>query len=199
MSEVDICNAALIKLGADTITALTDDNVRGRTMNSRYAGVRDAELRRHRWRFSIARVSLPALSSTPDSDYDFQYQVPNDFLRLIEGGDILSIANLTDFRSASNALYSLEGRAILTNLGAPLAIRHIAQITDTATFDAAFTEALAARLAFECCKKITGNETEKESCWADYKNAIREAIRANALEAAPQDPADDSWVVARAR
>jgi hypothetical protein len=199
MSETSICNAALSKLGAEPILALTDNNNRGRTMNARYAGVRDAELRRHRWKFSITRDSLAALASTPDSDFGHAFQLPNDFLRLIEGGDIQSFADLSDFRTGESALYSIEGRTILTSLAAPLRIRYIAQVADTALFDSCFVEALASRLAYECCKKITGNENEKESCWADYKNALTEAKRANALEGAPQQLADDSWVLARAR
>lgn len=198
MSEVSIINAALTKLAEDTIEARADNNERARVMNQRYDGVRDAELRRHRWRFSIKRESLAALAAAPDSDYERKFQVPNDFLRLIEGGDIASLPDLSDYRSAESALYSLEGREILTNLSAPLAIRYVAQITDTAIFDSAFSEALASRLAFECCKRITGNENEKAGCWEDYKNAIREAVRANALELAPQSQADDTWVIARA-
>lgn len=199
MSEVSICNAALSKLGADSVLALTDSNNRARTMNGRYAQVRDAELRRHRWRFSIKRDSLVALSAAPASDYARQFQVPNDFLRLIEGADIYSQPDLTDFRSRESALYSLEGRVILSNLGSPLKIRYIAQIVDTALFDSTFAEALASRLAYECCKKITGNENEKEGCNLDYRGAIREAIRANALELAPQTLGDDTWVAARAQ
>lgn len=199
MSEVDICNAALAKLGAESILTRNDNNNRARVVNGRYDSVRDAELRRHRWRFAIKRVSLPALAVAPDSDYARQFQLPNDFLRLIEGGDIKSAADLGDFRSTDSSLYSVEGRTLLTSLPAPLSIRYIAQIVDDGIFDAAFREALASRLAYECCKKITGNENEKAGCMDDYRNSIREAIRANALEVAPEQPADDSWVMARMR
>lgn len=198
MSEVAIANAALSKLGEEPILALTDDTTPARTLNGRYRAVRDAELRRRRWRFAIRRVSMAALSAAPDSDYARQFQLPNDYLRLIEGGDIVSVVDFTDFRGRSNALYSIEGRAILTDLGDPLAIRYIAQITDTATFDAAFTEALASRLAYECCKKITGSDAERDRCLEDYNKAIKEATRANALELATEDTVDDTWVMARA-
>lgn len=199
MSEVSIANAALLKLGAEPILTLNDNNNRGRVMNARYATVRDAELRRHRWKFSISRSSLVALATAPDSDFAYAFQLPNDFLRLIEGGDIMSFADLSDYRTGETALYSIEGRTILCSLAAPLRIRYIAQIVDTALFDSCFVEALASRLAYECCKKITGNENEKESCWADYRNALTEGKRANALEGAPQQLADDSWVLARNR
>lgn len=197
MSEVSIINAALTKLAEEPIESRADDNERARVMNLRYDGVRDAELRRRRWKFSIRRESLAALVAEPDSDYERQFQLPNDFLRLIEGGDLRSMVDMSDYRSGPTALYQIEGRTILTDLGAPLAIRYIARITDTAFFDSAFTEALASRLAYECCKRITGNENEKASCWEDYRNAIKEATKANALESAPEAQGDDTWVMAR--
>jgi hypothetical protein len=197
-SEVDIANAALIKLGADLISDLTENNVRARTMSARYASVRDAELRRRRWKFSITRASLAALSAAPASDYDRQFQLPNDYLRLIEGGDIADAADLTDYRAgAGSALYSIEGGRILTNLGAPLNIRYIAKITNVALFDSAFAEALASRLAYECCERLTQSDAKRELALADYRIALSEARRANAIEAPAQSVADDSWVAAR--
>jgi hypothetical protein len=199
MSEVAICNAALIKLGAERINALDENNNRARVMNERYAAVRDAELDRCRWKFSIARVTLAALAAAPDGDdYARQFQLPNDYIRLIEGADIVDVADLSDYRgSSSAALYSVEGRKILTNLPAPLSIRYIAQITDTSLFVPSFAEALAARLADECCERITDSDSKRQTAKEDYRQAIREAKRARALEAPPQYQADDTWVMAR--
>lgn len=198
-SEVIICNAALSKLGAGSILALNQNNENARTMNLRYATVRDAELHRRRWKFSIARTSLPALAAAPAFGYAYQYQLPNDYLRLIEGGDIANFADLSDYRSSTDAaLYSIEGKKILTDLGPPLNIRYIAKITDTAQFNASFDEALASRLAWECCERITQSTSKKADCRADYFTAIKEAGRANALEAPPVDTADDTWIMARA-
>lgn len=201
MSEVAICNAALLKLGADRITALTENNNRARAMNERYAAVRDAELDRRRWKFSIQRTSLPALAAAPDGDdYARQFELPNDYIRLIEGGDIFDVADLSDYRGSSSAqLYSVEGRRILTNLAAPLAIRYIAQITDTALMVPSFKEALSSRLADECCERLTESDSKRQLAMADYRRAIREAARARALEAPAQYVGDDTWIAARAQ
>jgi hypothetical protein len=197
-SEVAICNAALVKLGADTIIALNENNTRARVMNLRYGPVRDAELHRRRWKFSIKRVSLPALLAAPQSDYDRKFQLPGDYLRLVEGGDIATAADLTDYRgSPGSALFSIEGQELLTNLGAPLNIRYIARITDTGLFNASFSEALSSRLAWECCEKITQSDSKRELAWRDYKEALREALRANAIETPPNSIADDSWLISR--
>lgn len=196
-SEVSVANRALTLLGADLIIALTDDNNRGRTLNANYAPIRDAELARRRWRFSIKRTSLPALSAVPDSGYGKQYQVPNDFLKLIEGGDLTSGPDFTNYRGGGNALYSREGDKILTNLPAPLHIRYIARITDASLFDAPFTESLAARLADECCERLTQSDSKRQICMAAYKRAVSEATRANALEVPSESEADNEWLAVR--
>lgn len=196
-SAILVCNRALHKLGARTINSLDDNKESARVMRIAYDPVRRAELRRHRWRFSIARVSLPALTEEPDSDYARQFQLPNDFLRLIEGGDIVSVADLSDYRGGVSALYSVEGGKILTDLAAPLAIRYLRDVTDTALFDAAFLEAFAARLAYEGCERITESNSKEDALLRGYRMAIKEAVIANALEVASEYPADSSWVVTR--
>lgn len=197
MSEVAICNRALGKLGAETIITLDDDNKRARTMKVAFEAVRDAELRRHRYKFSIKRRSLAALAETPAFEYAYQYQLPIDYLRLIEGGDIVQLVDLTDFRGGGAALYSVEGGKILTNLPPPLKVRYIARITDASLFDACFAESLASRLAYETCELITQSDSKRQLAAADYKTALSEGIRAGAIEQATQQIADDTWVMAR--
>jgi len=198
-SEVSIANRALTLLGADLIIALTDDNNRGRTMNANYAAIRDAELDRHRWRFSIARAVLPADAAKPAFGFGNQYQVPSDFLKLIEGGDLTTGADLTDYRTGSSALWSREGTKILTNLGSPLHIRYIARVIDPSLYSASFSEAFAARLADECCERITQSDSKRQICMLAYKRAIREAVQSNALEVPAESPADGEWITARAQ
>jgi len=196
-SEVSIANRVCTLLGADTIIALTDDNNRARTISANYAPIRDAELKRHRWRFAIRRASLAALADQPDSDYARQFQVPNDFLKLIEGGDLISGPDFSDYRSGSSALWSREGDKILTHLAAPLHIRYIARITDASLFDADFAESLAARIADECCERLTQSDSKRQIAMAAYKRAITEAKQANALEVPAESPGDNEWLAVR--
>lgn len=194
---VSICNRALQILGEESILNLTEDNNKARALNITYEPVRDAELHRRRWRFSIARASLAADSSPPASDYARRFLLPNDYLRLVPGGALLSMSDLSDYRGRSSALWSVEGRYILTDLPAPLQIRYIYRVTDAGLFNPSFAEALAARIAAECCYRITGSDTKEQLCWGKYKAAIKEATIANALEGAPESRADDTWVTAR--
>lgn len=196
-SEVLICNRALQMLGSDSIISLTEDNRRARAMSLAYGPTRDAELRRRKWRFSLRRAQIAADKAAPIHGFSYAYQIPNDCLRLLSGGDLRSLPDTSDYRSGQNEMYSLEGRKILTNLGAPLSIRYIARIEDPSMFDAAFAESLAARLALECCEQITQSDSKIQICMARYKESLREAKLSNALEGSSQSVADDTWVTAR--
>lgn len=197
--EVKIANAALTKLGDYRITSFSDNSEAARVVNARYEGIRDAELRRHTWHFSKARVELAALADAPDFGYSYQYELPADCLRIVSVGDVAPGADIGDtYRTGLDTPdYRIEGRHLLTDLGAPLKLRYIKRVTDPAQFDAAFAESLAARLAYEIALKLTGSRSIKEDAASDYAASVREAIGANAIETPPEPLPDDSWVLAR--
>lgn len=198
-SEIQIMNMALLKLGAERIVARTDNKNAARVMDAIYEMVRDAELRRHTWRFATRRALLPALTDAPiNGIFALQYQLPTDCLRVRNVGDDYPGADLSAYRTRTNAQYSIEGQMILTHFAAPLAIRYTARITDTGLFDSAFTEALACRLAASACERITNDKQSRQLVLGEYKMAIGEAIRANALEGPPEPFADDTWMTTRA-
>lgn len=167
-------------------------------MNVAYVPVRDAELRRRRWKFSITRANLPALNTVPlNGVYSAQFQLPANCLRVLEVGDYWPGADTSDYRNRSVSEWTIEGEVILTNIAAPLSLRYIQQITNPGLYDSAFAEALAARLAWETCEQITQSGEKRKLAIQEYKQAIQEATQANALETPPEFKADDSWMMAR--
>jgi hypothetical protein len=198
-SQVDIANDAIILLGGATINAITDQTNQARAINAVWNLERDNELRSHRWKFSITRASLPALSSVPASGpYTQQFQLPSNCLRVLEVGDSWPGIDLSDYRSGPTTDdYQVEGQMVLCNLPAPLSIRYVQQITDPGLFDACFSKAFAAKLAFTCCLRITESDARKRDCAMAYKQALLDGIRANAMEGPPVLQADDSWIAVR--
>jgi hypothetical protein len=197
-SDINIANRALQKLGAASITSFNDNSTAGRAMNLAYAPVRDAELRRRRWKFSITRANLAAISTAPvNGIFSLQYQLPAQCLRVLNVGDYSPGADTSDYRNRTVADYSIEGNLILTNIGSPLSLRFIQQITDPGVFDSAFAEAFAARLAWETCEQVTQSTEKRKLAMTEYKAAILEAAQANALEIPPDFMPDNAWMLAR--
>lgn len=188
-SEVEICNRALQKLGALRISALTDDNDSARACNLAYGPCRDDELRAHPWSFAIARQSLAADATAPAFGRANAFQLPSDCLRLLPPYPEDNEWNLD---------WLVEGRKVYTDDDAPLKVRYIKLETDPNVFDSTFREALAARLAMELCEPITQSNTKWDRAEADYRRAIRQARRVNAIEGPSDEPPTDPWITVRA-
>lgn len=196
-SQVEICNRALIKLGAGQITSITDNNKQARVLSDLWSTVRKAELTRRFWNFALSRTSLAALSTTPAWGFGYQYQLPTDFLKLMQINDTFIAPSLVDYRSGDDSAYAIEGTSLLTNFGAPLKIRYVADVTDPGLFDPLFAEVLASKLAYEACYTITQSRDGQRAAQDDYKFAIREAALSNAIAKPPQGMPDDAWMLGR--
>ena len=188
-STVQICNQALSKVGAARIIDLLDDTKNARILNAIFDIKRDAELAAHPWTFAIKRAEIPALSTAPAFGWLYSYPLPSDFLRLIEVGNE---TNLYD--TDSGARFQVEGGSILCDEASPLQIRYVYRVTNTGLFSALFVEALACRLAAEIAEELTQNSGKRDMAWAEYKEAIKQARRVNAIEQPPNKQPDLSWV-----
>lgn len=191
-SKVSIANRALAKLGDDRILLMTDDVKSARTLNAMFDEVRDAELRRARWKFAIKRDSLPALTATPAWGFAYQYPLPADYLAMVQVNDFYASNG-----SKRKPPYSIEGGKILTDYPAPLKVRYVSRVDNTASFDPLFVEVLACKLAMESCETLTQSETKYGRCAEAYKFALSEAIRQDAIETAPDELPWGSWLDAR--
>lgn len=183
-SKTDISNRALSKLGEQRVSNVdTDDIKAAKVIRHMWDIIRDAMLTAYPWNFAIERTQLAKDGTSPAWGYDNRFQVPSDFLALLE------IKNTPDYR--------IEGGYILTDEGSPLYIRYIKRVTDTGSFDPLFVEALATRLAFEACEELTQSNTKKQILASELNQNIKEAYASDAIQDPPQYLQIDSWITAR--
>ena len=190
-SKVEIANRALTKLGADRILLLSDLSKEARVMNSMFDTVFDAELRRHRWKFAIKRAALPALADAPAWGYSYAYQLPADFLALVQVNDFY----LRGLKQ--KAPWSVESGQLLTDYPAPLKVRYIHRLDNISQADALFVEVLACKLAMEACETLTQSMQKREAAFSEYKFAVSEAVRLDAIENPPDELPWGSWFDSR--
>lgn len=187
-STTSVCNRGLQLLGAARILDITDDTRNGRACKACYDPLRQSEIRKHRWRFAIKRVVLaPLVETDPHGEFTYIFQLPADCLKIIKPEDDIYCD------------WQVEGRKLLTNDGAALNLRYLADITDPNLFDANFAEMLSAKMAEGMCEEITQSNSKISNAQGVYKEAKREAKMSNAFETIPAEPAGDSWVDARTR
>jgi hypothetical protein len=127
-SAVDVCNSALVQIGASRITSLTDNTDAARTCNQLYEAARDKLLRMHPWNFAIKRLVLAEETTTPEFDFDHKFGLPADCLRVLNNDD-------------ENYPWAIEGRSLLTD-ASTVTIKYIARITDVNQWDPLFREVL---------------------------------------------------------
>jgi hypothetical protein len=183
-SVVGICNRALQRLGAARIVSLDDDTKNARACNNAYAPVRDALIRRYRWSFAITRAQLAADATAPAFGFANAFPLPADCLGVIPPNE-------------SDVDWTVEGRAILSDWGAPLEVRYKKVVTDPNDMHADFRELLSLQLAAAMCEEITQSNTKMESIKDDIKTALADAKRNNAFEQTPDEPPEDTWITAR--
>jgi hypothetical protein len=182
-SEVDICNSALSKLGASRITDLTDNSPQARACNFNYELQRDWMLRRHLWNFAIKRVQLAADVETPPFGFSNQYTLPADYLRMHPDNETQD--------------YSIENGKLLRDGTDAFDLRYVARVEDTTKYDSMFVEALASRMAFVMAEELTQSNTKKAEARDDYKDAISEARKVDAIENESEDFPEDEYITAR--
>lgn len=77
-SDVDIINRAATKLGTDRITSRSDEGKFPEAADACFDQLRDAEMRKNTWRFTVTRVELSALATEPTFGFLREFQLPAD-------------------------------------------------------------------------------------------------------------------------
>jgi hypothetical protein len=187
-SKVAIANRGLQLLGAKRIESLAQDQPNARSMSAAYDAVRDNELRKFTWGFSIRRAAIAADGSQTEWGDWNRYSVPNDFIRLIRD-DETGIA--PDWRIEGSEI----GKVIITMDSSPLYIRYVSLVDDPNQYDASFREAFSAALAKATCFEITQSSRKMDACDAAYQDAIEEAKRIGSIEEPAQEFPEDDWIL----
>lgn len=173
MDQVGICNLALGWVGANPITALDDASTNAQLCSANWDAVRDSVLEAREWTFAVDRVELAADATAPAFQWGLRYQLPSTCVRVIEADDG---SGYSDFE------WVKEGRYLLTNQAAPLAIRYVKLVEDTALWSPGFAMAMAYRLAFSICIPINENRTLQGDLWSLYQKTLTEAGRLDGLQ-----------------
>lgn len=177
-NEVDICNLALDHLNVSPITTITNptDKV-GKVLDRWYDNTRRATLRFHTWNFAMKRASIAKLVTTPEFGYAYEYQLPADYLRIVEVGD----GNIyTD--------YGIEtGKLLIDETSSDgLDIRYVFDNTNVDKYDPLFVELIALELAHNICFALTGNVVLKRELRMARDEKRREALGVDGQERKPR-------------
>jgi hypothetical protein len=182
-SVVGICNSALLKIGSERINSLGDDNKRAIACNEQWEKVRDEVLSDHPWNFATKRAALAQLDSTPAWGYAYEFQLPDDCLRVIG----------TQYPGQD---YKIEGRKVLTD-ETELNILYIYRNEEPAYWSPKFCEAMALRLASDLAYHIAQSATLAQGLYATYQALLSDAKIVDAQEGSPSEMIVTEWLDVR--
>jgi hypothetical protein len=160
-SAVDICSQALMLVGAEPINALTDNTPRARLCDRMFIRVYEAVMRAYLWDCCIKRVILSPLSTAPEFEYSYKYQVPSDCLRVL-GIDAESYP----------LEFKVEGQTIVCNESAAY-VRYLFANDVIETWDAGLVDVVIYALASEISYTLTRNATLSQYFKNEYLTRLR--------------------------
>jgi len=196
MAEVDICNQALLSVGADQILSLDAVSKEGVLCNGLYSLLRDEELAKHPWNFAIKRALIPANATVPVYTYEFTLPLPPDYLRLLEVESTGINPSLGNIGTLDFGSWVVEGKFILA-FESPLNIKYISRETDTLQFSTMFTSCIVARLGAELAIPLRNDAKLAERFAEKYERLTAAARFSDATEDAVTRLDADDWLLSR--
>ena len=165
ISAVDICNLALSQLGDKRVTTIEAPATATEQICAlHYDTTRQSLFRKHLWNFAKKRVVLTRLNTAPSFDYTDQYQLPNDYMRLIK-------VSSTDDTRFDHRDYDVEEGKLLLNANGATTVNlvYVFDQTVVAKWDTLFKTLCYLTLAKVICYDITRKATLKEALMAEIE------------------------------
>lgn len=172
VSDVSICNNALLKIRANTITAIGQAGEEGGATLILYEQIRDDVLHAHPWNFAIEQATVALDGTSPLLEFDNKYTLPPDCLRVLTAW-VDSDTRIKDFK--------VKGRSIHSDSSVGF-IEYIKQVTDTSIFSPQFVDCFATRLAAELAYNLAGSGQRAEQLQKEYIKKLKEAKKRDGQE-----------------
>lgn len=155
VTSVSICSNALLMLGAQTINSFNDADAqdRAKLCANLYPTIRDEVLRSHPWNSCVKRQLLAQDADVPAFGYTSQFQLPADFLRVLE---------VT--QAGASIDYLVEGRSILANADT-LELRYVFANYIEDTWDSLLVDLVTVNMAAILAYPVTQSAAVQQT-WA---------------------------------
>lgn len=162
-SDISICSNALLLLGAKTISSFDENNDRARLASNLYPMIRNYLLRSHPWNCAIKRVALAPDATAPEFDWDNQFTLPGDFMRVLAVGE-----------ADAEVEFKIESGKLLCDEN-PCYLRYVWRNEDPATWDDmlvwGMTQAMKAAFAYPITQSTSLEDLVDKACEKVLKKA----------------------------
>lgn len=162
-TDVKICNKALLLLGAESITSFTDGSTAGNACNIIYNDVKASTLAMYPWSFTIKKTELTRDTNTPNSEWQYQYTMPNDMLtgvpRAVRASGSAGSPTITSWEMGT----AEQGYSVLFTNQLSIFIDYQKTVAESA-MPSYFVQLLGYQLAWHLAEVMT-DQTAKSEYW----------------------------------
>lgn len=187
VTQLAICNSALAKVGQAPISSIDQNTRAAQILKSIFSLIQDEVMSSHPWNFAITRATLSPTSTEPVYEFDYEYDLPNDCLRMLElETDVTRIGDD----------WVVEGRKLYSN-DEEINVRYIQRNSDYNSWSPQFAEVMAWRLAQETAYALTQSSEREKACAEAYQRTLSLARSTDAAEGVLRGLIADDWTTAR--
>lgn len=186
LSSLDLCNRALVRVGARPITAFNDGSMEADICNLLYTPTRDAVLSAYGWSFATAQMNLTTPIAPPLADYSVAFNLPSDFLRAL---------SLGSGGRGRGVPFRILGKVLHTDIS-PVTLTYIFRAVET-DWPAYFDMLIIQRLSAELCIPLTENTARAENLLRMAEVEFARVRQIDAQQDTPQRIEDFSLIDAR--
>ncbi len=182
--QVSLANSSLLKIGASRINSFDDNKVEAVVVKEFYERSYRAMLSMYPWSWAMKTEKLARNTTTPEEEYEYSYQLPNDYIWLQ--------------RTYPNTNFKIVGDQLHTN-EKEIAVKYVFR-ADEEDMSIQFEQAFMYYLASQICIPLTENSTKNTLIYQEYQDHLKKAKSLTAQQQ-PQDgfenfPIDDARYIA---
>lgn len=184
-SDISISNQALIIIGGETITSLTEDSQEARLCNELFYPSLNTLLQEHPFNFSLKRATLAQSATAPEWEYTYAYPLPSECLQVIAFED-----------EGYGYEFVIEDGSVLTNQ-ATCKIKYVSEMTDMNKLSPIFRQAFTAYLASQLSPFLTNTAGYAQGAAQQFMLYMKKAKTYNARESRKYKSQAGSWLNVR--
>ncbi|WP_308620781.1 hypothetical protein [uncultured Desulfovibrio sp.] len=172
-NRTSIINTALMRIGAQGVTAGFQDSASAQTANAAYDRVVSHCLGLHPWSFALRYADLAPKADSGDGLYRYAYPLPAACLRVVDAR--CGARRISDWTIADGALFCDAAPVRLTFVS-----------VEASAFPDAVADVIAWRLAFEIAPYAEQGGSNAQAYLELFERALDKARTLNDLELRPR-------------
>lgn len=187
-SVVSVCNSALVHVGAELITSLSDNSDSARACKQFFDDSRDSVLTQANWTFATTQAVLSKLVDTPLFKYEFAYLLPTN---------PYCLKPLHIESPEQDTIWKVRGRELHTNRDG-VNLEYIFRNEDVSQWSPLYTVCLELFLGSRLAYPLTESTTKATNLRDQYIEALSDAAEVDAQIGIADDFESEDLIDARA-